>query len=41
VKPVTCGEATNRSTCRAFRGDRGERARKDVLRNLGDPVWWW
>lgn len=39
MKPATCGEATAMGTCRAPRGDRGGRARKDAPRNLGDPLW--
>jgi hypothetical protein len=38
MKPVTCREETGICTCRAPRGDRGERARKDASRNLGDPL---
>jgi hypothetical protein len=38
TKPVTCREETSMGTCRAPRGDRGERARKDASRNLGDPL---
>jgi hypothetical protein len=38
AKPDTCREATGGSTCRAPRGDRGKRARKDGPRNLGDPL---
>jgi len=39
VKSAICREATGKCTCRASRGDRGERARKDAQRNLGDPLW--
>jgi len=38
MKPDTGGEATGKSTCRAFRGGWGQRAGKDPLRNLGDPA---
>ena len=38
MKPVTCREEMDICTCRASRGDRGERARKDASRNLGDPL---
>jgi hypothetical protein len=38
MKPVTCGEATNTSIRKALRGEREERARTDVQRNLGDPL---
>ncbi len=38
VKPATCGEATSVSIRKALRGDREERARIDVQRNLGDPL---
>ena len=38
LKPATCGEETSICTCRASRGDRGGRARKDAPRNLGDPL---
>jgi len=38
VKPATCGEATSDGNRRTPRGDRGERARKDASRNLGDPL---
>ena len=38
VKPGTGREATSTCTCRAPRGGRGERARKDASRNLGDPL---
>ena len=34
MKPDTGGEATGKSTCRAFRGEWGQRAGKDPLRNL-------
>lgn len=37
MKPVTCGEEMSICSHRALRGDRGERAQKDVQRNLGDP----
>jgi hypothetical protein len=37
VKPGTDSEATVKSTCRAYRGGWGERARKAASRNLGDP----
>lgn len=38
VKPDTCREATGVCTGKAPRGERGRRARKDVPRNLGDPL---
>jgi len=38
VKPGTCRVETGICTCRASRGDRGERVRKDASRNLGDPL---
>jgi hypothetical protein len=38
MKPVTCGEEMSICSHRALRGDRGERAQKDVQRNLGDPA---
>jgi hypothetical protein len=38
MKPATCREETDLCTCRAPRGDRGGRARKDAPRNLGDPL---
>jgi hypothetical protein len=38
VKPVTGGEATGASIRRAFRGGWGQRAGKDLSRNLGDPA---
>lgn len=38
MKPVTCGEEMSICSHRALRGDRGERAQKDVQRNLGDPL---
>jgi hypothetical protein len=38
LKPVTCRKETSMGTCRAPRGDRGERVRKDASRNLGDPL---
>ena len=38
AKPDTCREETGVRTCRALRGDRGERMRKDPSRNLGDPL---
>jgi len=37
LKPEICREETSTSTCRTFRGERGERALKDTPRNLGDP----
>jgi hypothetical protein len=39
AKPDTCREGTGRCICRAHRGERGERVRKDASRNLGDPLW--
>jgi hypothetical protein len=37
MKPATGGEATGRGNRWALRGERGQRAWKDRLRNLGDP----
>jgi hypothetical protein len=37
LKPDICREETSISTCKASRGERGERALKDASRNLGDP----
>ena len=37
-KPATCGGKTG-CIRRTLRGERGERARKDASRNLGDPLW--
>jgi hypothetical protein len=38
VKPVIGREATSASSCRAVRGDWGERVPKDQSRNLGGPA---
>jgi hypothetical protein len=38
MKPATRREATSASTCRAVRGDWGERAPKDQPRDLGGPT---
>jgi len=38
MKPATGGEATGKSSRRAFRGGWGQRAGKERPRNLGDPV---
>ncbi len=38
MKPATGGEVMSTSARRAVRGDWGERASKDQLRNLGGPA---
>jgi len=38
VKPATCGEEMSVCIRKALRGEREERARTDVQRNLGDPL---
>jgi len=38
VKPATCGEVMSVCIRKALRGDREERSRTDVQRNLGDPL---
>ena len=40
AKPDTGGEATGKCSCRAWRGDWGQRAPNDRSRNLGGPASW-
>jgi hypothetical protein len=39
MKSITGNEAIGECSCRAFRGERGERASKEWSRYLGDPRW--